>query len=70
MTERPTVAEMEAVREHLRTSRICGEVCPCGPNGELLACGFVPGHEPKDHSWATLPTFASPAPSADKEGAK
>jgi hypothetical protein len=40
---------------------ICGVACPCGPNGELLACAHKPGHEPPDHSWATLPTFTGAA---------
>lgn len=37
-------------------SSICGTICPCGPTGEPLACGYQSGHN-GPHSWATLPTF-------------
>lgn len=36
----------------------CDSLCPCGPNGELLGCGFKEGHD-GDHAWASLPTFIS-----------
>lgn len=48
---------MTAQRDDSQCALICGVVCPCGPNGEPLACAFPPGHEPREHSWATLPTF-------------
>src|SRR5262249_10224645 len=35
---------------------ICGVICPCGPKGEPIACGFLPDHD-GPHSWARLPTF-------------
>src|SRR5215510_520663 len=44
---------------------ICGVICNCGPNGEPIACGFLPDHEGA-HSWATLLTFAA-TPRADAE---
>lgn len=37
-------------------TNICGIICNCGPNGEPLACGYLPGHE-GPHAWATLPTW-------------
>jgi hypothetical protein len=36
--------------------QICGIISNSGPNGEPLACGFMPDH-PGNHSWAALPTF-------------
>ena len=39
--------------------RTCTVMCPCGPNGEMLRCGYKPGHKGA-HSWATLPTFIRP----------
>jgi hypothetical protein len=35
---------------------MCMVGCAAGPNGEMLLCGFKPGHE-GPHAWATLPTF-------------
>lgn len=41
------------------SGRTCTVICPCGPNGEPLRCGYKPGHKGV-HSWATLPTFIRP----------
>lgn len=41
---------------------ICGVICPCGPNGEPLACGWLPGHD-GTHSWGSLPTAPTQAAS-------
>ena len=58
----PKDATSAALIEALDSPAICGQMCPCGPNGELLACGYSIGHQPTDHSWATLPTWPA-APS-------
>lgn len=35
---------------------ICGVGSQSGPNREVLACGYIPGHQ-GEHSWASLPTW-------------
>lgn len=56
-----TYDELEAERDRLARELFearerCGVVCPCGPHGESLACGFSADHD-GPHSWASLPTF-------------
>ena len=40
--------------------RTCTVMCAAGPHGEMLRCGYKPGHK-GEHSWASLPTFIYPA---------
>ena len=35
---------------------VCGALCPAGPNGEMLGCGFKYGHD-GIHAWGFLPTW-------------
>lgn len=51
-----TLPSAGKVPEGVFAASICGTICPCGPNGEPLACGYEQGHN-GNHSWATLPTF-------------
>jgi len=40
------------------TGPICGIISHSGPQGEPLACAYLPGHE-GIHSWGTLPTWTT-----------
>jgi hypothetical protein len=52
-----------AMSEDPRQS-LCGVVCAAGPNGEPLACAYLPNHHGA-HSWATLPTWGRATDQAD-----
>ena len=45
-------------QRNLSALPLCGVICPCGPEGEPLACGYEPDHD-GNHSWASIPTFVN-----------
>ncbi len=56
LTKQAAEETVTRIEQSEARNKICGIICNCGPNGEPLACGYLPGHD-GDHSWATLPTW-------------